>query len=44
MSDLEDVLQHVWVAGPGTPSPGTLLSGPGGGLPAPWQALNPIVS
>ena len=27
-SDLEDVLQHVWVAGPGTPSPGTLLSGP----------------
>ena len=27
-SDLEDVLQHVWVAGPGTASPGTLLSGP----------------
>src|SRR6266571_1592033 len=27
-SDLEDVLQHVWVAGPGSPSPGTLLSGP----------------
>ena len=27
-SDLEDVLQHVWVAGPGTTSPGTLLSGP----------------
>ena len=25
-SDLEDVLQHVWVAGPGTASPGTLLS------------------
>jgi integrase len=27
-SDLEDVLQHVWVAGPGTASPGTLLSSP----------------
>jgi integrase len=27
-SDLEDVLQHVWVAGPGTASPGRLLSGP----------------
>jgi integrase len=27
-SDLEDVLQHVWVAGPGAASPGTLLSGP----------------
>jgi hypothetical protein len=27
-SDLEDVLQQVWVAGPGTASPGTLLSGP----------------
>ena len=27
-SDLEDVLQHVWVAGPGTASPGKLLSGP----------------
>jgi integrase len=27
-SDLEDVLQHVWVAGPGSASPGTLLSGP----------------
>jgi hypothetical protein len=27
-SDLEDVLQHVRVAGPGAASPGTLLSGP----------------
>ncbi len=27
-SDLEDVLQHVWVAGPGTTSPGKLLSSP----------------
>jgi integrase len=27
-SDLEDVLQHVWVAGPGTTSPGDLLTGP----------------
>jgi integrase len=27
-SDLEDILQHVWVAGPGSASPGTLLSGP----------------
>ena len=26
-SDLEDVLQHVWVAGPGTASPGELLTG-----------------
>lgn len=26
-SDLEDVLQHVWVAGPGTASPGDLLAG-----------------
>ena len=26
-SDLEDVLQHVWVAGPGTAKPGQLLSG-----------------
>jgi hypothetical protein len=26
-SDLEDVLQQVWVAGPGTPSPGELLAG-----------------
>jgi hypothetical protein len=25
--DLEDVLQHVWVAGPGTASPGELLAG-----------------
>ncbi|MFE2717865.1 tyrosine-type recombinase/integrase [Streptomyces mirabilis] len=25
-SDLEDVLQHVWVAGPGTASPGELLT------------------
>ncbi|MFE2285603.1 tyrosine-type recombinase/integrase [Streptomyces sp. NPDC059443] len=27
-SDLEDVLQHVWVAGPGTASPGELLTEP----------------
>jgi hypothetical protein len=26
-SDLEDVLQHVWVAGPGTASPGEVLAG-----------------
>ena len=26
-TDLEDVLQHVWVAGPGTASPGKLLAG-----------------
>ncbi|MGH3123713.1 MAG: tyrosine-type recombinase/integrase, partial [Streptosporangiaceae bacterium] len=26
-SDLENVLQHVWVAGPGSASPGELLSG-----------------
>ena len=26
-SDLEDVLQHVWVSGPGTASPGQLLTG-----------------
>lgn len=26
-SDLEDVLQCVWVAGPGTANPGELLSG-----------------
>jgi integrase len=26
-SDLEDVLQHVWVTGPGTASPGELLTG-----------------
>lgn len=27
-SDLEDVLQHVWVAGPGTARPGELLTEP----------------
>lgn len=27
-SDLEDVLQQVWVTGPGSAKPGTLLSGP----------------
>jgi Phage integrase family len=27
-SDLEDVLNHVWVAGPGAPNPGELLSSP----------------
>lgn len=26
VSEIEDVLQHVWVAGPGTPHPGELLS------------------
>ncbi|MFF8973645.1 tyrosine-type recombinase/integrase [Streptomyces sp. NPDC014995] len=26
-SDLDNVLQHVWVAGPGTASPGQLLTG-----------------
>jgi integrase len=26
-SDLEDILQHVWVAGPGTARPGQLLAG-----------------
>src|SRR5712691_9898036 len=26
-SDLEDILQQVWVAGPGTASPGELLAG-----------------
>jgi hypothetical protein len=26
ISEIEDVLQHVWVAGPGAASPGTLLS------------------
>jgi integrase len=31
-SDLEDVLQHVWVAGPGAASPGELLAGPGAAL------------
>jgi Phage integrase family len=28
VSEIEDVLQHVWVAGPGAPNPGELLSGP----------------
>jgi hypothetical protein len=28
VSEIEDVLQHVWVAGPGAPSPGELLSNP----------------
>jgi len=37
-SDLEDVLQHVWVAGPGAASPGELLSGPTAPLTA-EQAL-----
>ncbi|MGH3406789.1 MAG: tyrosine-type recombinase/integrase [Streptosporangiaceae bacterium] len=37
-SDLEDVLQHVWVAGPGAASPGELLSGPAAPLTA-EQAL-----
>lgn len=25
-SEIEDVLQHVWVVGPGAPNPGELLS------------------
>jgi integrase len=29
-SDLEDVLNHIWVAGPGAPNPGQLLSDPAG--------------
>jgi integrase len=33
-SDLEDVLQHVWVAGPGAARPGELISGPAAPLPA----------
>ena len=36
-SDLEDVLQQVWVAGPGTASPGELLAGHGAPL-TPGQA------
>src|ERR1017187_9334319 len=32
-SDLEDVLQHVWVAGPGTASPGEVLTGSAAPLP-----------
>jgi hypothetical protein len=28
VSEIEDILQHVWVAGPAAPSPGELLSGP----------------
>ncbi|MFD8692974.1 tyrosine-type recombinase/integrase [Streptomyces sp. NPDC059651] len=28
VSEIEDVLQHIWVAGPGAPNPGALLSGP----------------
>lgn len=28
VSEIEDVLQHVWVAGPGAPTPGELLSSP----------------
>ena len=33
-TDLEDVLQHVWVAGPGAARPGELISGPAAPLPA----------
>lgn len=28
VSEIEDILQRVWVAGPGAPNPGELLSGP----------------
>ena len=39
-SDLEDILQHVWVAGPGTASPGQLLAGDAAPLsPEQAQAL-----
>jgi len=27
VSEIEDILQHVWVAGPGAPNPGELLTG-----------------
>ncbi len=33
-TDLEDVLQHVWVAGPGAARPGELISGPAAPLSA----------
>ena len=33
-TDLEDVLQHVWVAGPGAARPGELICGPAAPLPA----------
>jgi integrase len=33
-TDLEDVLQHVWVAGPGAVRPGELICGPAVPLPA----------
>jgi hypothetical protein len=26
MSEIEDILRHVWIAGPGAPRPGELLS------------------
>ena len=39
-ADLEDVLQHVWVAGPGAARPGELISGPATPLsPGQAQAL-----
>jgi integrase len=39
-TDLEDVLQHVWVAGPGAARPGELISGPAQPLsPEQAQAL-----
>jgi len=39
-TDLEDVLQHVWVAGPGAARPGELISGPADPLsPGQAQAL-----
>ncbi len=43
-TDLEDVLQHVWVAGPGAARPGELISGPAAPLPAEQaQAVQPQV-
>lgn len=38
-SDLENVLQHVWVAGPGTANPGQLLSGKAAGSLTREQAM-----
>jgi hypothetical protein len=38
-TDLENVLQHVWVAGPGTAKPGELLSGQGAGALTREQAM-----
>jgi hypothetical protein len=34
LSEIDDVLQHVWVAGPGAPRPGEVLSAPVVPIPA----------